>query len=94
MARASPVEALAGATPRVPARSGRWAWFVTPEPEPLASCGTALSVAASQRLEPEGIAFIGSTYPDVRGGFVLLDPQGESIQVDWSSALATAAGSM
>jgi hypothetical protein len=49
-------------------------WFVTPEPEPLASFGTA--------LEPEGIAFIGSTYPDVRGGLVLLDPQGESIRAD------------
>jgi hypothetical protein len=57
-------------------------WFVTPEPAPLASFGTAMSVAASQRLEPEGIAFIGSTYPDVRHGVVLLDPQGDSIEVD------------
>jgi hypothetical protein len=50
-------------------------WFVTPEAQPV-------SVAASQRLEPEGIVFIGSTYPDVRPGVVLLDPQGESIEVD------------
>jgi hypothetical protein len=50
-------------------------WFVTPEHEPV-------SVAAGERLEPEGIVFIGSTYPDVRGGLVLLDPQGESIEVD------------
>jgi hypothetical protein len=50
-------------------------WFVTPEQQPV-------SVAASERLEPEGIAFIGSTYPDVRRGRVLLDPQGESIEVD------------
>jgi hypothetical protein len=57
-------------------------WFVTPEPEPLASFGSALSLAASQRLEPEGVTFIGSTYPDVRHGVVLLDPQGESIEVD------------
>ena len=57
-------------------------WFVTPEPEPLARLGTAVSIVASQRLEPEGIAFIGSTYPDVRDGLVLLDPQGESIEVD------------
>jgi hypothetical protein len=49
-------------------------WFVTPEREPLA--------AASQGLEPEGITFIGSTYADVQRGVVLLDPQGESIDVD------------
>jgi hypothetical protein len=42
-------------------------WFVTPEPEPLASLGA--------RLEPEGIAFVGSTYSEVRDGVVLLDPQ-------------------
>ena len=45
-------------------------WFVTPEPEPAAD------------LESEGIVFLGSTYPDVREGRVLLDPQGESIEVD------------
>jgi hypothetical protein len=50
-------------------------WFVTPERQPV-------SAAASQGLEPEGITFIGSTYSDVRGGLVLLDPQGESIEVD------------
>jgi hypothetical protein len=50
-------------------------WFITPEPEPV-------SDAVSQRLEPEGITFIGSTYPDVRPGLVLLDPQGESIEPD------------
>jgi hypothetical protein len=49
---------------------------------PLASFGRAVSVAVSQRLEPQGIAFIGSTYPDVRGGVVLLGPQGESIEAD------------
>jgi hypothetical protein len=57
-------------------------WFVTPEPEPLAWIGTGVSAVASQRLEPEGIAFIGSTYPDVRDGLVLLDPQGESLEAD------------
>jgi hypothetical protein len=57
-------------------------WFVTPEPEPLATLGAAAGRAASARLEPEGITFIGSTYPDVRDGVVLLDPQGESIEVD------------
>src|SRR4051812_10386811 len=45
-------------------------WLVTPEPEPLASLGTAAGAAARQRLEPEGIAFIGSTYPDIRHGVV------------------------
>jgi hypothetical protein len=57
-------------------------WFVTPEPEPLARLGTAVSVVAGQRLEPEGITFVGSTYPDVRAGLVLLDPRCESIEVD------------
>jgi hypothetical protein len=57
-------------------------WFVTPEAEPLASLGTAVSDAASVRLEPEGITFIGSTYSDVRPGVVWLDPQGESIEAD------------
>ena len=45
-------------------------WFVTPEPEPPAN------------LESEGITFIGSTYPDVRGGVVLLDPRAERIEPD------------
>jgi hypothetical protein len=45
-------------------------WFVTPEPEPPGS------------LESEGITFIGSTYADVRGGVVLLDPQDERIEPD------------
>jgi hypothetical protein len=67
-------------------------WFVTPEPEPLASLGTAVRDAASQRLEPEGIAFIGSTYPDVRHGLVLLDPQGESIEVDLVVSLRHSGG--
>jgi hypothetical protein len=48
-------------------------WIVTPEPEPLAS---------HARLEPEGITFIGSTYPEVRDGVVLLDPQSERIEAD------------
>jgi hypothetical protein len=60
-------------------------WFVTPEPEPV-------TVAARQRLEPEGIAFIGSTYPDVRHGLVLLDPQGESIEVDLVVSLGHSGG--
>jgi hypothetical protein len=67
-------------------------WFVTPEPVPLASFGTALSVAAEQRLEPEGIAFIGSTYGDVRHGAVLLDPQAESIEVDRVVSLGHSGG--
>jgi hypothetical protein len=50
-------------------------WFVTPEPQPV-------TAAVGQRLEPEGITFIGSTYPEVDHGRVLLDPQGESIEVD------------
>jgi hypothetical protein len=48
-------------------------WFVTPEPEPLVS---------QERLEPEGITFIGSTYAEVRHGVVLLDPQEERIEPD------------
>jgi hypothetical protein len=57
-------------------------WFVTPEPEPLAGFGRAMSIVACERLEPEGITFIGSTYADVRRGVVLLDPQAERIEVD------------
>jgi len=45
-------------------------WFVTPEAEPPAG------------LESEGITFIGSTYADVRGGVVLLDPQDDHIEPD------------
>ena len=50
-------------------------WFVTPEPEPV-------TITAGEELEAEGITFIGSTYPDVQGGLVRLDPQGESIEAD------------
>jgi hypothetical protein len=57
-------------------------WFVTPEPAPLARYGTAVSAAVHQRLEPEGITFIGSTYAEVRRGVVLLDPQGGCIEPD------------
>jgi hypothetical protein len=60
-------------------------WFVTPEPEPV-------SVAVSQRLEPEGIAFVGSTYADVQGGLLLLDPQSETIQVDLVVSLGRCGG--
>jgi hypothetical protein len=67
-------------------------WFVTPEPVPLASFGTALSIAAERRLEPEGIAFIGSTYADVRDGAVLLDPQAERIEVDRVVSLGHSGG--
>jgi hypothetical protein len=48
-------------------------WFVTPEPAPP---------AGYESLETEGITLIGSTYADVRGGVVLLDPQGEHIEPD------------
>jgi hypothetical protein len=57
-------------------------WFVTPEPEPLASLGAEMGTVVHERLEPEGITFIGSTYADVRQGVVLLDPQAERIEPD------------
>ena len=57
-------------------------WFVTPEPEPLASLGAEMGEVAHESLEPEGITFIGSTYADVRDGVVLLDPQAERIEPD------------
>jgi hypothetical protein len=41
-----------------------------------------MSIVAHERLEPEGITFIGSTYADVRHGVVLLDPQAERIEPD------------
>jgi hypothetical protein len=37
-------------------------WFVTPEPEPLAGFGRAAREAVIERLEPEGVTFVGSTY--------------------------------
>jgi len=57
-------------------------WFVTPEPEPPAGSGPAMSSVTDGSLEPEGIAFIGSTYAEVRGRVVLLDPQDERIEAD------------
>ena len=57
-------------------------WFVTPEPVPLAGFGSAARAAVSARLEPEGITFVGSTFADLRPGVVLLDPQGELLEVD------------
>jgi hypothetical protein len=67
-------------------------WLVTPEPEPVARLGAAVSAAVSRRLEPEGIAFIGSTYSDVRPGLVWLDPQGESLEVDLVVSLVNHGG--
>jgi hypothetical protein len=57
-------------------------WFVTPEPVPLAGLGAAARAAVSAQLELEGITFIGSTFADLRPGVVLLDPQGEALEVD------------
>ncbi len=57
-------------------------WFVTSEPVPLAGFGPAARAAVSAGLEPEGITFIGSTFADLRPGVVLLDPQGEALEVD------------
>ena len=47
-------------------------WFITSEPEPREGFG----------LESEGITFIGSTFADLEPGVVLLDPQGEIVEVD------------
>jgi hypothetical protein len=63
-------------------------WFVTPEPVPLAGCGSAARAGVSAKLEPEGITFIGSTFADLRPGAVLLDPQGKVIEVDRVVTLA------
>jgi hypothetical protein len=57
-------------------------WFVTSEPVPLAGFTSAARAAVSARLEPEGITFIGSTFADLRPSVVLLDPQGELLEVD------------
>lgn len=47
---------------------------------------------ASARLESEGITFIGSTDADVRGGRVLLDPQGVIIEPDVVVSLPRSGG--
>jgi hypothetical protein len=58
-------------------------WLITPERYPLATLGAAASAAAAQRLEPEGITFIGSTYAHVQPhGIVLLDPHDARIAAD------------
>jgi sulfide:quinone oxidoreductase len=57
-------------------------WFVTPEPEPLAICGSRASRAVHAMLEPEGITFIGSAHAEVRGRTVLLDQRRECIEAD------------
>ena len=57
-------------------------WFVTPEPQPLAIFGAAVSPAVHAMLEPEGITFIGSASPDVQERAVLLDRRRERIEVD------------
>ena len=57
-------------------------WFITSEPAPLAGFGPAARAGISARLEPEGITFIGSTFAHLRPGLVLLDPQGELLEVD------------
>ena len=57
-------------------------WFITSEPVPLAGFGRAARAAVSAKLEPEDITFIGATFADLRPGVVLLDPQGEVIEVD------------
>jgi hypothetical protein len=71
------------------ARRGWWLgipaaryWLITPESRPLATLGAAMSATAYERLEPEGITFIGSAYAHVRHGVVLLDPQDERIHAD------------
>ena len=80
-ARTSPLYDLAITTARrgwqlgVPAATY---WFVTPEPEPLASFAAM--------LESEGIVFVGWTYAEVRHGVVLLDPQPERSSPIGSSA--------
>ena len=57
-------------------------WFISPEPVPLAGFGPAARAAVSAGLEPEGVTFIGSTFADLRPNVVLLDPQGERLEVD------------
>lgn len=53
--------------------------LVTPEDRPLALFGPAASEAIGELLEAQGIEFIGSTYPNVSHGHVLLDPGGRQL---------------
>ncbi|HYM58976.1 MAG TPA: FAD-dependent oxidoreductase [Solirubrobacteraceae bacterium] len=53
--------------------------LVTPEERPLALFGPTASEAIGELLEAHGIEFIGSTYPSVEHGHVLLDPGGRQL---------------
>jgi len=68
-------------------------WLVTPEPEPLAVFGAAVSREVRQLLEPEGITFMGGARPDVRGGVVLLDRRATRLEVDMVVCLPLLTGS-
>jgi sulfide:quinone oxidoreductase len=53
--------------------------LVTPEDQPLALFGPTASAAIGELLEAQGIEFVGSTYPSVEHGRVLLDPGGRHL---------------
>jgi sulfide:quinone oxidoreductase len=67
-------------------------WLVTPEPQPLAVFGAAVSREIHQLLEPEGITFMGGARPDVRAGVVLLDRRTTRLEVDLVVCLPLLAG--
>ena len=68
-------------------------WLVTPEPQPLAVFGAAVSREVHQLLEPEGITFMGGARPDVSDGVVLLDRRATRLEVDMVVCLPRLAGS-
>jgi sulfide:quinone oxidoreductase len=55
---------------------------VSPEDAPLAAFGINAAQSVVERLESEGIAFVGSTYPEVRERAVILQPGGRRLEVD------------
>ncbi len=67
-------------------------FLVTPEERPLAVFGKRAGDEVAALLAALGVEFIGSTYPDVQPGEVLLDRAGRSLAVDRVVALPLVRG--
>ncbi len=80
-----PLYELALMTGRI--ASGAELFLVTPQERPLAVFGERAADEVAALLAAVGVEFIGSTYPDVQPGEVLLDQARRSLDVDRVVAL-------